>query len=381
MNTDVVAPRIAVTGVKAGPGGIPRVLANLVTGMLEVGVAVDVLCGDPERMDRSHVPAAARLVGIGAATGPAGIRRLARYFRAARPDVIISNRERGRLGILAARVLSGVSVTVAFRVGNPVSVHLGRRRWYKRLPRQLAIRVSYPRADRIIAVSAGIARDIIGMVPACRERVVHLANPVFSPAVETLVQQPVDHPWLADPAIPVIIAAGRLARQKDFPTLLRACARLLSGGRRVRLIILGEGKEREPLQAQARELGIHEQVDLPGFVDNPFAYMGRAALFVLSSAWEGSPNVLIEALAVGVPVVATDCLSGPREILAEGRFGPLVPVGDAAALAAAIGQVLDAPLPRATLIGAAAAFRIDRSAGAYLRALGIAGPGGGQGRP
>lgn len=375
MSPAAVAPRVALTGVKAGPGGIPRVLANLVTGMVEAGVAVDVLCGDPGRMDLAHLPAATRLVGIGTATDPAGMHRLARYFRATRPDAIISNRERGRLGILAARALSGVHVTVAFRVGNPVSVHLGRRHWHQRLPRQLAIRIGYPRADRIIAVSAGIARDVMKMVPACRERVVHLANPVFSPAVETLARQPVDHPWLVDAATPVIVAAGRLARQKDFPTLLRACARLLSGGRRLRLIILGEGKERQALQAQARELGIHEQVDLPGFVGNPFAYMRKAALFVLSSAWEGSPNVLIEALAVGVPVVATDCLSGPREILEEGRLGPLVPVGDDAALAAAIGQVLDAPLPRDTLIGAAAAYRIDRSTGAYLRALGIAGPG------
>jgi glycosyltransferase involved in cell wall biosynthesis len=124
---------------------------------------------------------------------------------------------------------------------------------------------------------------------------------------------------------------GRLAPKKDFPTLLRAFAEI-RGKYRARLMILGEGPARGELEALVRELDLEADVALPGFVENPYAYLARANLFVLSSRWEGLPTVLIEAMFCGVPVVATDCPSGPREILGGGRYGTLVPVGDMDAL-------------------------------------------------
>src|SRR5690606_37626457 len=136
------------------------------------------------------------------------------------------------------------------------------------------------------------------------------------------------------PAPPVLVAAGRLVPQKNFPLLLAAFAQLRAQ-RPARLLILGEGRERPRLEAAAHELGIAADVALPGHVDNPYAAYARASLFVLSSDWEGLPTVLIEALACGCPIVATDCPSGPAEILQGGRYGSLVPMGDAAALAQA----------------------------------------------
>jgi glycosyltransferase involved in cell wall biosynthesis len=156
--------------------------------------------------------------------------------------------------------------------------------------------------------------------------------------------------------------------QKDFPTLLKAFARVRAV-REARLVILGEGKKRIELETLAQELGVAAEVDLPGWVDNPFAWMARAAVFVLSSAYEGLPGVLIQALACGCPVVSTDCPSGPAEILAGGTYGPLVPVGDDQALANAIFAVLSAPPDRDRLRARAAMFSMDRAVDQYLRHL------------
>jgi glycosyltransferase involved in cell wall biosynthesis len=182
-----------------------------------------------------------------------------------------------------------------------------------------------------------------------------------------LTRQRPDHPWFAPGQPPVVLGVGRLTRQKDFPTLLRAFGKLRQQ-RAARLIILGEGEDRPSLQALAAELGVTDDVALPGFRENAMAYMAGSALFVLCSAWEGLPTVLIEALAAGSRVVSTDCPSGPREILQEGRLGPLVPVGDSTALAGAMATALDRPagsVPLETL----RPFTLDAAVDHYLRLI------------
>jgi glycosyltransferase involved in cell wall biosynthesis len=169
----------------------------------------------------------------------------------------------------------------------------------------------------------------------------------------------------------VVLGAGRLHPQKDFPTLLRAFARVRAQ-RPARLVVLGSGKRaarRAALLALAGRLGVGADVDLPGFAENPYAYMARAAVFALSSAWEGLPTALIEAMACGCPVVSTDCPSGPAEILEGGRYGELVPVGDDAALAAALLRALDAPPARAALRARAAQFSLEAAVERYLPVL------------
>ena len=231
----------------------------------------------------------------------------------------------------------------------------------------------YPGVDHIIAVSEGVRQDTLGLsgLPAARVSVVR--NPVITPGLQHQAQAPPPHPWLA-PARdrPVLLGAGRLTRQKDFPTLLKAFAQVRAQ-RPCRLVILGEGRERADLQALAGTLGVAADLHLPGHADNPYAWMAAADLFVLSSAWEGSPNVLTEALACGTPAVATDCPSGPRELLADGAYGPLVPVGDTAALREAILATLAAPPPAADLAAAVAEYRAETSAARYLEILGLGG--------
>jgi glycosyltransferase involved in cell wall biosynthesis len=272
------------------------------------------------------------------------------------------------LAALVARRLSGVSTRLIVREANYVSIN---RTKIDFAPVRLAYQLIpwvYPWADRIIAVSQGVREDLLKCSGLPRDRVVVLPNPVVTPELTAKAAEPVDHAWLVEGQPPVVLGVGRLVPQKDFATLIRAFA-VVHGRRRARLVILGEGPVRLALEHQVRDLGLEADVALPGFANNPYAWMVRASVFVLSSAWEGSPNVLVEAMACGTPVVATDCPSGSREILMDGKFGTLVPVGDVTAMAEAIFTTLDHPPGPGLARQRAEAFAVDRVVGQYLRVL------------
>jgi glycosyltransferase involved in cell wall biosynthesis len=229
----------------------------------------------------------------------------------------------------------------------------------------------YPQANKIIAVSKGVADDLINLLNLSNEKIETIYNPVVTPDLFVKARQPISHPWFEQNRLPVILAVGRLRKAKDYPTLFRAFS-LVRQIRPAKLLILGEGEERSNLERLAIELGIQNDVSMPGFVDNPFAFMAKASVFVLSSAWEGFGNVLVEALACGCPVVATDCRSGPREILDNGRYGRLVPVGDHEALAKAILETLDNPdfpADRQTRLQRAMEFSVDVAIDRYMKVL------------
>jgi glycosyltransferase involved in cell wall biosynthesis len=293
---------------------------------------------------------------------------LVRYLREARPEALLAAGTQSNLAALWARRFRGVPTAIVVSERNTMSVvarrgRHGFRRAYPRLARR-----AYPGAAAIVAVSDGVADDLSRVAGIARERIVRIDNPVVSAALLEQAKASPGHPWMAPGGPPVVLAAGRLHRQKDFPTLLRAFAQLRAL-RAARLVILGEGAERRQLERLARALRVEADVALPGFVENPYAWMARAAVFVLSSAWEGIGNVLVEALACGCPVVATDCPSGPAEILEQGALGPLVPVGDPAALAEAIRSVLELPPDRERLRARAARFSVDAAADRYLEVL------------
>jgi glycosyltransferase involved in cell wall biosynthesis len=201
----------------------------------------------------------------------------------------------------------------------------------------------YSKLDALITVSNGVQLDLVTLVKLDRKKLHVVYNPVVGEQLLYKARMPVEDPWLRKDGIPVILGVGRLIKAKDFPTLLRAFA-LVRQERRARLLILGEGEDRPGLEVLVRELGLQNDVSFPGFMENPYSYMAKADVFVLSSRWEGLPTVLVEAMACGTPVVATDCPSGPHEILEGGRWGKLVPVGDARAMADAIQATLDVPL-------------------------------------
>lgn len=364
-----MSPHIAILLSYSGDGGVERMVNQLVAGLLAAGCRVDLLVLKARGGHFAGVPEGARVVRLDSGHARLAVGGIARYLRAERPPVLLAAKDRAGRAALRARARAGVETRVFIRLGNTLSASLAGRNPLRRWLRYAAVRRAWPRADGIIAVSRGVAEDVVATAGVARERVHVLPNPVVTPALFERAEEPIAHPWPQVGGEPVILGVGRLDRQKDFATLLRAFARLLER-RPAELVILGEGEERPALERLASSLGIAGHVLLPGFVTNPYAAMARADLFVLSSAWEGSPNVLTEALALGVPVVATDCRSGPREILDGGRVAPLVPVGDVAGMAAAMQRTLQAPPSSATLRAAVAEHDRDRATARYLEVLG-----------
>ncbi len=343
-------------------------LVNLCEGLVALGCQVDLVLVKAESEHLEGLSPEVRVVKLKAGHTFGSVFGLASYLRRVRPDALLAAKDRAGKVAVAARRLARVRTRVVFRIGTTVSAALeGKnplRKWLWYIP----MRLIYPMADGIVAVSQGVADDLARITRLPETHFQVIANPVITSRLEALAQEEVSHPWFGDPEIPLVLGIGRLTRQKDFPTLLRAFARVREE-RRCRLVILGEGRDRDQLLGLAAALGVAGDVDMPGFASNPYAYLSKAALFVLSSAWEGSPNALTEALALGVPVVATDCPSGPREILRGGKVAPLVSVGDAEMMANAMIKILEAPPDKRFLTEASNAYTVENSSRRYLDLL------------
>lgn len=368
--TDNAERPIAVFASFSGAGGVERMLIHLLHGFVALGERVDLVLIRDESPHLAHCPPSVERVRLSARHTLLAVPELARYLRARRPRALLAAKDRAGRAAVLARALSGVDTRLVLRLGTHLSTAMAERSTVERRLRYWPIRRLYPTLDRIVAVSEGVAEDTAHIARIPRTRIQVIRNPVITPSLHETAAGPCPHSWLAPGQSPVIMGAGRFQRQKDFPTLIRAFAQVRAG-RDCRLMILGDGGGRARLETLIAELGLGADVALPGFQPQLPAYLARAALFVLSSAWEGSPNVLTEALALGVPVVATDCPSGPSEILAGGRHGPLVPVGDVAALAEAMLETLAQPRPASELRAAVAEYEWMHSARAYLEALGV----------
>lgn len=364
--------RIAIFAATSGHSGVDRVLRNLTAQLDAWGIGVDLL------RVRGHGPEVdlgalthARAVDLGSRHVNGAFPALVRWLRRARPAALLTDKDRvNRLAVLA-RALAHAETRLALRLGTTVSVNLADRGRLERALQRASIRHLYPRADAVIVPSRGAADDLIDYARLDPALVRVVPSPVVTSRLLELAAAPAAHPWLADQAgPPVVLGVGELGFRKDFETLVRAFA-LVRRRRRCRLIILGRGRRRQRLMGLADALGIGDDVDLPGFDPNPYALMARARLFVLSSRWEGLPVALIEALAAGTPAISTDCPSGPAEVLAGGRCGTLVPIGDAAAMAEGISHWLDHRPDPADLAAAVAPYRIEQSARDYLDALGL----------
>ncbi|HSF61932.1 MAG TPA: glycosyltransferase [Gaiellaceae bacterium] len=334
--------KIAIFAPSMAGGGAERGAVKLAEGLVRRGFDVDLVLATAEGPRLGEIPSEVRVVDLGGRRVLGSLPRLTRYLRREKPRGLASVLDHANVVALWARKLAGYSGRVVVIEQNTLSeaARNGKSRRDRMMPR-LARRF-YPWADYVVGVSEGVSEDLAQFVSLPAEKLRVIPNPIVAPEIEELARAPVDHAWI-DGSAPVLVAAGRLRAQKDFPTLLRAFS-LVRAKRPVRLLILGEGPERERLETLTRELELTSDVSLPGATTNPYAYMARATAFVLSSRWEGLPTVLIEAMSCGAPVVATDCPSGPREILADGRYGALVPVGDVQALAAAMEDALDGKL-------------------------------------
>ena len=333
-------------------GGVERTLVNLLKTFTTHAYNVDLLLVHAREEFLKQVPKAVHLVRLSSAFRVPGLNglipprvrtafialpRLADYLRRAKPDVLISFQS-SVVAVWAYRIVRSSTRLIVRESNTPSKAIAADRRVLARLV-PLLKRWTYPAAAAIVANSQGAAEDLARVINVPRQQIHVIYNPTYDDSLLEEAEEPVEHPWFQAGEPPVVLGVGRLTYQKDFETLLRAFARVRKE-RVCRLVILGEGEERATLEALAEKLGVRRDVDLPGFVENPYKYMARASVFVLSSRYEGLPNVLIEALACGVPVVATDCPSGPTEILLDGSVGALVSVGDDKAMASEILHLL-----------------------------------------
>lgn len=356
--------RIALIGPLKQWGGLERLFISLANEFVKAGHDVEIVRirgGDTPYPD--ELDPAVRVTTL-ATRGKAGaIPRVARWMRQERPDAVLTVKDHTAQVCVLARLLVRRPPRLVVVVSNMLS-YVARRRTQRALIPRL-----YPRADRIVALSDGVAEDLRTTFGIDRSRVDVIYQPVVPDDLAMHLARPVEHPWFAkDADVPVLLGAGRLTPQKNFHLLISALARLRER-RAARLVILGEGDERDSLRRHAHELGVTDAVDLYGAVPDPLPWMAACGAFVLSSRYEGFANVVAEALASGARVISTDCPSGPREILHDGRYGWLVPPGDAPALADAIEQALDAdpPIVPPEVIDP---FRTGTIARQYLRALG-----------
>ena len=351
-------------------GGAERVAINLAEEYRKRGVDVDFVLAQLEGSFADKLPQGARVIDLKASRVLLALPGLVSYLRNEKPVAMFSAPNHTHIILLLAKMMSGSSVRAILHVGNNVST-VQQKSWKlqeKFYPFLVWLLQRY--ANIFIAASKGVAHDLERVTHVPAGKIIVVYNPVYRAEMEELMQCPVDHPWFDERQPPVILAVGRLVEQKDYPTLLRAFAGLHSQ-RPAHLVILGEGKLLPELKALAATLNIAKDVDFVGFDPNPYRYMARCAAFVLSSAWEGFSNVVAEALACGAQVVSTDCHSGPAEILSGGRYGRLVPVRDSAALANAMVEALDHPLPRESLRQRGRYFSASMAAEQYLAAVGI----------
>jgi glycosyltransferase involved in cell wall biosynthesis len=332
----VSTQRVAFFLGALGGGGAERVTLDLAYGFHAAGHPVDVVVAHATGQLRDHVPAGVRFVPLGVRRTALGIPRLRTYLQRAEPAVLIGAMAHANSIGLVSTALARTRTKVIVVEHGILSVEAQNATAMRGKVLPWAARLTYPHAHAIVAVSEGVADDLARLTRVQRSSIRVIRNAVRYDAIERLAAMPPQHAWLCDGTVPVVVGAGRLTRQKDFATLLRAVARLRRE-RAVRLIILGEGPERGALVTLARKLGIEQDVHLAGFLANPYQAIGRASAFALSSrSAEGFPTVLLEALALGTPVVATDCPSGPREILQAASLGALIPMQDPDALASAL---------------------------------------------
>jgi glycosyltransferase involved in cell wall biosynthesis len=371
----VTTPKLAILVSFSGQGGVERMISQLATAFVELGIEVDLLLVKAKGPFCAALPPEARQIPLRTRHTATSVWEVARYLRRERPTALLAVKHRAIIAALRARSLSGVQVPIAGRLGTTVSAALAAKSVWRRTLWYRAMKQYYPQLDGIIPVSEGVAADIHQITGLPWERLTVIRNPVITSSLMDAAGQPVDHPWLQNPEYPVIMGAGRLTEQKDFPTLISAFA-AVRRVRPARLIILGDGQDRDALLALAQQQGVLDDIALPGFQLNPYAWLSKANVYVLSSRWEGSPNSLTEAMALGTPVVATDCPSGPRELLDGGRIAPLVAMGDVPALADAIIKQLDAPTPGVILQDAVKAYHAHTSAKHYLHTLGMPCPQG-----
>lgn len=337
-------PRIGLYVPALRVGGAQHVTVNIANGLASRGYPVDLVVsyhqgGFCDRVDSSvnvvdletpTLPA----IGIGASIPP-----LTHYLNRAEPSMLFSAMTFANVVALVAHRLANTSTRIIPTEHDEFGMD---RRLKSRLVSGLASRL-YGSASHILGVSSGVVESVIRQTTAPEDRVSVMYNPIEVDRIREQSRETPNHQWALDPDIELVFTVGRLEPQKDLATLIESFETVSACLPRARLVVAGRGSLADTLTEQVAACGLDDVVDFPGYVDNPYAFMANASVFALSSRHEGLPTVLIEALSCGCPIVSTNCPSGPAEILNDGEFGRLVPVGDPASLADALVDTIEDP--------------------------------------
>jgi len=306
-------------------GGAERVMVILANALLQKGLSVDLVLVKAEGPYLKEVFPEVEVVNLNASSTIFSLRSLTEYLRKNKPQVIFSTLEHANVVALWAKLLSGNKVKCIIRLPSTITAAAHNAKSFRARSIPWLLKCFARCADAVIAVSHASAQDLATLLCISSTKIHVIYNPVISDELFEKAKEPLEHSWFAPNQPPVILGVGRLSKAKDFSTLIRAFA-LVRKEKPAKLMILGEGEERKDLEKLITKLGIGKDVTLPGFIENPYSYMKHAAVFVLSSRWEGLPNALIQATALEVPVVATNCPGGVAEIVEETKWGRLVPV-------------------------------------------------------
>ncbi len=351
-------------------GGVERNMLNLTRGMADAGYAVDLVLVSAEGPFLKMVDERVRVVDLKSARVISALPKLIRYLKDARPEALLSGMGHANIIAVIARRLAGAHCRLVVSEHTMISVFAGvaGTPLTKTIP--VLSRWFYPRADGVVAVSEDVGRDLRKASGLPGDLITVIPNPVVTPDLVEELARRANHHFFDAGSPPVILGVGRLSPEKGFDVLIRAFGLLLETTD-ARLLIVGEGEERPGLEALAAELQLSDKVELPGFVDSVPSYISQAAVVVMPSRIEGFGNALVEAMAGGIPVVATDCPGGPSDILDQGKYGPLVPSDDPGALAAGIEKAMGDPIPADVLKTRAAEYTLDRVVVRYLEVLGV----------
>ncbi|RDZ52716.1 glycosyl transferase [Haloferax sp. Atlit-4N] len=349
-----------------GVGGAERVVVNLSNEFSKRGHSVDLVTSDKGGKLRNEVSKDVDLIQHSPLNVPGyssigSVPFLSRYLKQNEPEWLYSAMNHANIPAIISGHVSDSDTNIMISEHNTPS-RLINHSYGNKIIYSMA-RYLYPHSDCIITVSDGVKRDLVNEVNISPDKLKTVYNPIVTPSLIQNSSKGVEHPWFKSDDIDVILGMGRLHPQKRFSDLIRAFSRVDSHNSR--LVIIGTGQEREKLEQHVNELNINDQVDFLGYVENPYKYLRNSSVFALSSAWEGFGNVLVEALACGCPVVSTNCPNGPNEILADGEYGTLVPVGDIESLSSAIERTIKKEINQTTLKKRADDFHVDEIADQY----------------
>lgn len=332
--------KITIIMTHLSGGGAERVMLLLAKGLANKGFKIDFIVGNTSNYKAEKWPDNIHLIDLNVSRFIYALPKLVRLFRGYNTDYVLSALKlvnvlticAAKIALLEAEIVISEHSTISEKILNAENI-----KGKYIIP--FLMKVTYPWATKIVSVSKGVADDLAQTIRINRQNIDVIYNPVIEDQMFDMANEPISHRWF-EGDIPVIMGIGRLIKVKNFSLLIKAFTKVRKN-RKCKLIILGEGEKRPQLKKLVKNLNMESEVALPGFYDNPYAYLSRADLFVLSSNVEGLPTVLIEALAFEIPVVSTDCPSGPEEILENGKWGTIVPRNNVEAMAKAMDKGLN----------------------------------------